>query len=349
MTKIKIGNFQIAKHSQPFIIAEAGINHNGNLKNALKMIKIAKKCGANAIKFQTYSAIEMIANTKLEYSYKSQGKTITESMLKMFERCEFSPNEWKKIRNQCKKEKIIFLSTPQNPSDLKLLLQLKIPAIKVGSDDFTNIPLLKNFIKTKLPLIISCGMANLEEIKTILNEIGSLKNYPTILMLTTSEYPTPAKNANLLKFQTISNKFPKLILGYSDHTTDNLASSIALSLGAKVFEKHFTLNNNFAGPDHWFSLNPHELKNWIDSIHTSYSLLGSNKIQPTKNELKMRLIARRCPVALVDIKKNEIFNEKNIGLRRAGAGLNSKNFFNIVGKKSKKNIKQGKLIKKGDF
>ena len=218
MNIIKIGNFSIGINLTPFVVCEAGINHNGKLQKALKMIEVAKKAGANAIKFQTYDANQMIVNKSLKYSYKSQGKKITESMLDMFQRCEFSNDEWFKIKQMCDKQKIMFLSTPQNPSDLDLLLKIGIPAIKIGSDDFTNIHLLKNFIRTKLPLILSCGMATLKEIKTTLTAIGSLKNYPTILMLTTSEYPTPIQNANLLKFKTLSKLYPKLLLGYSDHT-----------------------------------------------------------------------------------------------------------------------------------
>ena len=349
MNIIKIGNFSIGINLTPFVVCEAGINHNGKLQKALRMIEVAKKAGANAIKFQTYDANQMIVNKSLKYSYKSQGKKITESMLDIFQRCEFSNDEWFKIKLMCDKQKIMFLSTPQNPSDLDLLLKIGIPAIKIGSDDFTNIHLLKNFIRTKLPLILSCGMATLKEIKTTLTAIGSLKNYPTILMLTTSEYPTPIQNANLLKFKTLSKLYPKLLLGYSDHTQGNLAACIALAFGARVFEKHFTLDKNLPGPDHWFSANPYELKDWIDSINISYELLGSSEVKPTKNESKMKIIARRCPVTLKTIQKNDILDENNVGLRRAGNGLEAKMIFQIYGKKAKQKILIGSLLSNGDF
>ena len=349
MNTIKIGNYHIGENFPPFIVAEAGINHNGEIHKALKMIEIAKKADANAIKFQTFDATKMIASRSLKYSYKSQGKKITESMLDMFQRCEFSDDQWFKIKQKCDQQKIIFLSTPENPSDLDLLLEIGIPAIKVGSDDFTNIQLLKNFTRTKLPLILSCGMATLKEIKTTLSTIVSTKKYPTILMLTTSEYPTPAENANLLKFKTISKLYPKLILGYSDHTQDNLAASMSVAFGARVFEKHFTLDKNFRGPDHWFSANPGELTDWVDSIKKSYQLLGSDEVKPTKSELKMKIIARRCPVALKTIQKNEIFHEDNVGLRRAGNGLESKIILKILGKKSKRKISKGSLLSNSDF
>ena len=212
MKKIKIKNYEIGKNFPPFIIAEAGINHNGDLKKALKMIDIAKNAGVQAIKFQTYDATQMIVNKKLKYSYKSQGKKITESMLDMFERCEFSKTQWYKIKKYCDKKKIMFLSTPQNPSDLELLLDIGIHAIKIGSDDFTNLSLLKKFSNSKLPIILSCGMSTLKEIKTSLSYIN-YKKYPVMLLLTTSEYPTYPENANLLRFNSLSKIFPDLILG----------------------------------------------------------------------------------------------------------------------------------------
>jgi N,N'-diacetyllegionaminate synthase len=348
MKQIKIKNHIIAKDKPPFIIAEAGINHNGEMKNALKMIKIAKTAGAHAIKFQTYTATEMISNKKLKYSYKSQGKKITESMLEMFQRCEFSKIQWHKIKKNCDKNQIMFLSTPQNPTDLNLLLEIKIHAIKIGSDDFTNLSLIKNFSQSKLPIILSCGMSTLKEIKTTLSYINYRK-YPVVLLLTTSEYPTYPQNANLLKFNTISKIFPDLVLGYSDHTIGNIASSIAVGFGARVFEKHFTLDNNLPGPDHWFSTNPNQLKDWINSINIAYKSLGNGKILPTNNELKMKKIARRCPVTLKNINKGDILDENNVGLRRIGDGLEAKIILKIHGKKAKRKILKGKTVRESDF
>jgi sialic acid synthase SpsE len=349
MKIVKINNIKIGRGTKPFIIAEAGINHNGEIKKALVMVSIAKKAGADAIKFQTFKADQVVANSSLKYSYKSRGKHVTESQMDLFKRCQLTFDDFKKIKKKCNTEKIIFLSTPQNQSDLDLLLKIGIPAIKVGSDDFINIPLLKDFTKTKLPLIISCGMANLSEIQTTLTSIGALNNYPTILMLTTSEYPTSMKNANLLKFKTLSKYFPNVILGYSDHTQNHLAACMAISFGAKVFEKHFTLNKNLSGPDHWFSEDPKSLKNWVSSIRIAYELLGSGELEPTKHELKMRILARRSLVSLKNIKKGDLFDQNNVGMRRPGNGLEPKIFFNLKGKKSKRTISKGIQLKKGDF
>ena len=349
MAKIKLNNQMIGHECDPFIIAEAGINHNGKIENALKMIDVAKVSGADAIKFQTFEASGIVADSSLTYTYKSQGKEVTESMFEMFKRYEFSKTEWIKIKQKCDESEILFLSTPENRSDLDLLLELGIPAIKIGSDDFTNIPLLKDFSTTGLPLIISCGMANLSEIQQTLKAIGSLENYPTILMLTTSEYPTISSDVNLSKFKTLSKSFPNIILGYSDHTQGVLASSIAVAFGAKVFEKHFTLDKNLPGPDHWFSEDADGLKNWVDSIRTANIMLGSEEVQPTEKEEKMKILARRSVVAICDIQEGESFTQNNIGLRRPGNGLPAIMIEEMYGKKSTKKISKGDLLKIDDF
>src|SRR3972149_2774781 len=205
-TGINIGGHIIAKDSKPFIIVEAGINHNGQIEMAFEMIKVARKEGADC-------------------------KEVTESMLEMFKRYEFSREEWFSIKKKCDEEGIIFLSTPQNVSGLNLLLEIGVEAIKVGSDDFTNIPLLKNYAQTGLPLMVSCGMSDLAEVYQALEAIGSLDGYPTVLMLCTSQYPTPPENVNLYKLKTLGSAFPMVILGFSDHTQGPLASSLAVAMG----------------------------------------------------------------------------------------------------------------------
>ena len=344
MNEIKIGNFIIGQKKEPFIIGEAGINHNGEIKKAFEMIELGKKSGLNAIKFQTFSADEFIANVSLTHTYFSQGKKITESQYNMFKQCEFSKEEWYKVKEKCDKEDILFLSTPENSSDLDLLLQIGIPAIKVGSDELINIPLLKEFAKTKLPIILSTGMCTLDEVTKSLNAIGALDDYPTILLVTTSEYPTPNESVNLLKFQTLAKNFPSIPLGFSDHTQGVLASSLACAMGASVFEKHFTLNHNMPGPDHWYSADPNELIQWIKSIRTSYIMMGSEEVKPTKSEEVLKITARRSIFAISEIKEGDEFSMKNIGLRRPGNGLAPEYFEMVLGKKSTKYFKKGEMV-----
>lgn len=345
----KIGNKAIKKNGEPFIIAEAGINHNGELEKAFAMIEVAKKCGADAVKFQTFKAEEFIADPKQKYTYKSQGKKITESMLKMFKRYEFSCGEWFAIKKKCDKEKIVFMSTPQNYSDLELLLKIGIPAIKVGSDDFTNTSLLKSYAKTKLPIILSCGMADFKEICSSLTAIGALSGYPTVLLLCTSQYPTPPQDVNILKMVTLRKEFPDLVLGYSDHTEGQVAAILAVSMGAVVFEKHFTLDHSLPGPDHWFSEDPDGLKKWITAINTSYSMLGKFELKPTIAEQKMRKIARRTIVVLNDLIKGDVLSSENIGLRRTEEGMSARQYETILGKKAKHSIHKGMTLHKEDI
>jgi len=345
---IKIDDYKIGNNYPPFIIAEAGINHNGDIDKALKMIDIAKTSGSTAIKFQTFKAEELVADPNLNYTYTSQGKQVTESMLEMFKRHEFSREQWLKIKQKCDQEKIIFLSSPSTKSDLELLIGMGIKAIKIGSDDFTNIPLIREYSTTRLPLILSCGMSDLMEIKESINAINKFEDYPIILLLCTSEYPTPPENVNLLKFNTLKNEL-KIPLGFSDHTQGNLASSLAVSFGACVFEKHFTLDHNLPGPDHWFSEDPEGLRNWIDSIKKSFLMMGNSIIKPTKAEEKMKKIARKSLVVLTDIKKNESLDYSKIGIKRPGNGLPPKMLDKIIGKKATRDLIKNELLKIDDY
>ncbi len=349
MAKIKIGDRLIGDGQTPIIVAEAGINHNGEVDQALEMIRVARDTGADAIKFQTFRAVDFVSDPGLKYTYRSQGKEITESMLDMFQRYEFSKKEWRKIKESCDKENIIFLSTPQNRSDLDLLLELGIAAVKVGSDDLINLPLLKNYSETKLPLILSCGMADLSEVYHTLDTVGAFSGYPVALLLCTSEYPTPPEDVNLLKLKTLRNAFPMIVPGFSDHTQGTLASSIAVGLGASLFEKHFTLSHDLPGPDHWFSLDKEGLKEWVDSIKTSFNLMGSGIVKPTSKEQEMRILARRSIVAGSDIKKGDPFTFQNILLKRPGDGLSPTLYEEIIGLRATKDLKKGSKLKHGDF
>ncbi|WP_170940719.1 N-acetylneuraminate synthase family protein [Pseudoalteromonas sp. NBT06-2] len=350
-SQIKIGQRVLSKSSKPFIIAEAGINHNGDLDTAKKMVLVAKEAGCDAVKFQTFTAAEFCGDPTQMFTYTSQGKEVTEPMLDMFQRHEFSLQQWQELKEFCSLERICFLSTPQNVIDLQLLLSLDIDAIKVGSDDFTNIPLLKRYRKANLPMILSCGMSDLSEVHQALDALNVIHDPApnVILCLCTSQYPTPATDINLNKLKTLEGAFPNIIKGFSDHSQGPLASSLAVAFGAILFEKHFTLDNQMSGPDHWFSENPESLKIWTDSIRTAHTMLGSHTVAPTKAEKKMRTLARRSIVALKDIKRGEFFSEENIGLRRPGNGLSPILFEEILGLKASRKIDATQLLQFGDF
>lgn len=348
-SSVKIDQYEIRRYGEPFIVAEAGVNHNGELDKAFEMIEVAKKAGSNAVKFQTFCAEEFCIDKEQTYTYLSQGKEVTESMLEMFKRFEFTQDEWRQIKNHCDACEIMFLSTAQNRSDLNFLMKLDMPAIKVGSDDFTNVVLLKDYASTGLPIIVSCGMADLAEIHQALTAIGTLDGYPTVLLLCTSQYPTPNTDVHLLKLKTLAAAYPDLALGFSDHTLGPLASSVAVGLGACCFEKHFTLDNSLPGPDHWFSENPDGLKTWVLSIRSAYTMLGSDIVKPTDTEIENRTTMRRSIFALQDIKRGERFTEDNIGLRRPGGGLSPVMFEDALNYCSGSDLKKGRMLKLTDF
>lgn len=346
----KIGNRRVGKDSEPFIIAEAGINHNGDMGLAKKMILAAKEAGVDAVKFQTFRAEEFIQDCTTMYTYKSRGKEITESMLEMFKRYEFTVKEWREIKNFCNNTDIMFLSTPQNISDLELLIGIGIDAIKVGSDDFVNIPLIQRYAKEKLPLLLSYGMATEKEIEQTIQNLREIEtDIPICLLQCTSEYPTPPEDVNLLKLVSLQKKYPNVLFGFSDHTQGITAAVMAVAFGARIFEKHFTLSHDLEGPDHWFSEQPEELFRWVRSIREAYKMLGREAIQPTSSEREMRKLAYRSITTLRAICAGEVLDDTNIGLRRPGTGIKPVEWKNVIGKRALHDIANGKQLKWEDI
>ena len=341
----KIDNRIIDPNELPYCIAEVGINHNGEIDRAFKMIKVAKDSGADAVKFQTFKATEFCGENQ-QFSYQSQGKTVTESMLKMFQRYEFTREQWIEIKKECDNQSITFMSTPQNKSDLDMLLEIGIPAIKIGSDDLTNIPLIRSYVEANLPLILSSGMSDLAEVYNSINVAGGFDGYPVALLLCTSQYPTPAEEVNLAKLPTLKNALPGITIGFSDHTKGVLASSLAVALGATIIEKHFTLDHELPGPDHWFSENPEGLKEWVNSIQTAHIMKGSPVVRPTSLEIGNKKEFQRVVVASVDINKGDMFSVNNIHMQRVkgGKGLSPLFFDMLLGVESHKKYIKGEAI-----
>ena len=341
---IVIGNKTVGPDAPVYIIAEAGINHNGNVDRAKKMISLAKNCGVDAVKFQIFKPEEFVSSPEDVYTYISQGKSVTESMLAMFKRYEFYADDWKEIFRFCQEEKIDFFATPQNPSDLDFLLSLvDVPAIKVGSDDLTNLDLLDNYARIGKPLIISAGMATISEIEDAVTTIRDTGNNDLAVLHCISTYPCEAQDVHLKKILTIRQAFD-VVTGFSDHTVGSIASVGAVTLGAKIIEKHFTLDKNLPGPDHWFSADPHELKELVGNIRFIEDALGTASVQPTQKEREMRKIARRSIVAIDDIPKGEIIIRNMVGFKRPGTGLPPKYIKEILGRKTRSFIRKNEQI-----
>tara|TARA_R110000851_G_scaffold331599_2_gene505966 strand:- start:867 stop:1877 length:1011 start_codon:yes stop_codon:yes gene_type:complete len=324
-----------------FIIAEIGINHNGDIELAKKMVIAAKSCGVNAVKFQTFKATEFISDPTLTYTYKSQGKTITESQLDMFTRYEFSIKEWKELFDFCDDIGIDSFTTPQNITDLDFILEIKkIDFIKVGSDDLTNLPLLKYCASKKIPMIISTGMAFEQEIEDALNIVRNAGCEDISVLHCVSSYPTLPQNVNMRKMTSIAQRF-NVKFGFSDHTTDYLSAVTAVALGADIIEKHFTLDKSFPGPDHWFSSNAVEMKLLVDNIRKVEMILGDGKLIPTAEEMEMRKIARRSMVFRKDVKGGKILSDDDFEFKRPGTGLPPSKISDAIGKKLKYDIEKG--------
>lgn len=282
---MKIGNLEVGK--QPIIAAEVGLNHNGSIDRAIEMIGIAKTAGCDIVKFQTFKASEF-CDPKATYTYLSQGLKVTELMSEMFKRCELPDKAWPILKAECDRQGILFLSTPQNPSDLDKIIDL-LPAIKIGSDDAVNYQLLDYYASKGLPLILSTGMTFGEEI--YIPELTEC-----VLLVCTSLYPCPHRYANLKRIITLRDynaHDPFIKVGFSDHTMGNTAAITAVGAGAVFFEGHMTLDPNLPGPDHHWSRNPGELLSWVSSIREAWELMGSGLMELSARELANKVKYQR--------------------------------------------------------
>jgi N,N'-diacetyllegionaminate synthase len=331
--------------NKTFIIAEAGVNHNGSIEIAKKMIEVAKECGADAIKFQTFKAEKVISKYAPKAEYQKQTTGETDSQLEMVKKLELSFDDFVALKEYCDKLNIMFLSTPFDFESIDFLNDLGLEIFKIPSGEITNLPYLEKIGKLGKKVILSTGMADLGEIEDaldILTSCGTKKEDITILHCNT-EYPTPYEDVNLLAMLTIKEAF-KVKVGYSDHTLGIEIPIAAVALGASVIEKHFTLDKNMEGPDHKASLEPHELKAMIDAIRNIEKALGNGIKKPSKSELKNKDIARKSIVAKREIKKGEIFTEDNITVKRPGNGISPMRWYEVLGKVAPRDYKEDEII-----
>jgi N,N'-diacetyllegionaminate synthase len=329
---IKIGNFLIGGENPAFVIAEAGANHNGDIGYARELVSAARETGADCIKFQTFTAEEFCADRTKMFTYQSQGQSVTGSEFEMFKRLEFSRDEWLEIIDYCKDEGILFLTTIQDPVNLEMMMELGLDAIKVGSDDFDHLVNLRKFAVTGLPLIISKGMADLGEVDKVVNTLSALTDQLAVLHCV-SLYPTDPSHLNLHQIPKLAALYPEVVWGFSDHSQGAIASTLAVALGAKIIEKHFTLDNNMPGPDHWFSVNPQEMKKLVKDIRLTELAIGRGKIGPSAEELKTRNIMRRRVVAGKTLSAGDEINENTVSFKRADNGIFISEWELIVGRK----------------
>ncbi len=328
------------------IIAEAGVNHNGNLETAKKLIDVAAEAGVDFVKFQTFNAKKLVSKNagKADYQTKNMPDT-SETQLAMLQKLELSKEQHLELMAYCESRNIKFLSTGFDLDSLDFLNELKLPLFKIPSGEITNLPYLRKIGGFGKPIIISTGMADLKEIKeaiSVLVKAGADKSQITILHCNT-EYPTPMKDVNLRAMITIAESFG-MPVGYSDHTLGIEVPIAAVALGAAVIEKHFTLDREMKGPDHKASLEPEELKAMVRAIRNIEESLGHGRKEPSSSEKKNKPIARKSIVANSEIRKGELFTEENLTIKRPGTGINPMNWDLIIGTKATKNYHADDLI-----
>lgn len=274
--KLAIGARLLGDGEPPFLVAEAGLNHDGSLEQALEMVEKAAAAGVDAVKFGAFKASEFCRPEDPLYAD--------------FERCELPESAWGVLAEKCRSEGVVFFATPQNPSDLPALIAAGAPCIKVGSDDLTNTALIAKYASHGLPMILSAGMADAQEVRDAYYTAAQ-RGAHVVLLACTSEYPCPAGHANTARVATLRRHYP--FVGYSDHTTGDMASIMATALGACYLERHFTLDRTLEGPDHRWSAEPAELARWVWSVAQARAVLGSGRIEPSPQELEARKKWRR--------------------------------------------------------
>lgn len=331
--------------TKTFIIAEAGVNHNGSLELAKRLIDVACEAGADAVKFQTFQAKNLVSKTAQKADYQKQTTDQDESQFDMIKKLELSEAMHHELIDYCKQKSILFMSTPFDHDSIELLDQLGLEVFKISSGEITNLPYLRHIGRLNKQIILSTGMANLGEIEDalqVLVQAGTPKERITVLHANT-EYPTPMQDVNLNAMQTIVQAFG-VAVGYSDHTLGIEVPIAAVTLGASVIEKHFTLDKTMDGPDHKASLEPNELKAMVDAIRNIELALGTSIKQASPSESKNKPIARKSLVAKVDIQQGQVFTEENLCIKRPGHGISPMRWDEILGTIAQRNYVEDELI-----
>jgi len=328
-----------------FIIAEAGVNHNGSITLAKKLIDVASKAGADAVKFQTFKAEKLVAKNAQKASYQKETTDAEESQFAMIKKLELDLDTHQKLIDYCKVKKIMFLSTPFDLESVDMLNDLGLSIFKIPSGEITNLPYLRKIGALNKKVVLSTGMATMDEVGDaldILINAGTLKENITVLHANTM-YPTPMEDVNLNAMLSIKEKF-NVRIGYSDHTLGIEVDIAAVAMGAKVIEKHFTLDKSMDGPDHQASLEPDELIAMVKSIRNIELALGDGIKKPSKSETPNIKVARKSIVAQKKIKKGEIFTEDNITVKRPGDGISPMKWDEVLGSVANRDYEQDELI-----
>ena len=346
-TKVKIADKLIGEGEPCFIIAEAGVNHNGDINLAKKLIDVAKETGADAVKFQTYKAEELVTRNAEKARYQMETTSRNESQYDMIKRLELSGKDFQELFTLAREKDILFLSSPFDKGSADLLGELGVSAFKVPSGEITNFPLLKHVAKKGKPVILSTGTATSEEVEEALEVIkGEGYNNNIILLHCVSSYPAKIEDMNLRAMVSLREVF-QLPVGLSDHSLGITMPIAAVAMGACVIEKHFTLDKKLPGPDHRASLEPGELRQMVAAIRDVERAMGDGIKRPTKDEEETKKTARRSIVACVDIPQGTIITKEMLALKRPGTGLEPKFLDMVIGRRTKRALKENELMSLG--
>lgn len=344
---VRIGSRRIGEGQPVFVIAEVGVNHNGSVAMAKKLIDVSKVAGADAVKFQTFDPDELVTTRAPKAAY--QEKTAQgESHYGMLKRLQLSMEDHKALKAHAKKRGILFISTPFSIPDALSLMRLKVPAFKVSSTDTSNHPHLEVIAKAQVPVILSTGMSSLAEVQESVEVIKRAGNDKIIVLHCTTAYPTEDSDVNLRAMITMREKLGTLI-GYSDHTPGIEVSATAAALGAHVIEKHITLDRTLPGPDHFASLEPQEFAQMVTAIRRAERIMGHGVKEPTSGERTISKVARKSVVATRAIKKGERIFRKDITFKRPGTGFPPNEWKRVVGKRAARNIEYDHIFSRRDL
>ena len=327
------------------VIAEAGVNHNGDFDLAKKLVDAAAAAGADYVKFQTFNAKKLVSKHSQKAAYQKENTSAKESQLEMLSRLELSKEAHLDLMHYCAQKKIKFLSTAFDMESIDFLNGLGIELFKIPSGEITNLPYLRKIGSLGKPIILSTGMADMDEIRTaldIMTKAGASKDRMTVLHCNT-DYPTRMSDVNLLAMKTIEDELD-VSIGYSDHTLGIEIPVAAVALGATVIEKHFTLDKKMPGPDHKASLEPEELAQMISSIRNIETALGHGAKEPSTSELKNKTVVRKSIVASRPIAKGTVFSDENLTVKRPGSGISPVHWDEIIGSKATKDYQEDDLI-----
>ena len=337
-----------------FIVAEIGCNHNGSKDLAREMVIKAKECGVDAVKFQTFKADALISCYAPKAEYQKETTGTVESQLEMTKKLELSHDDLIELKAYAESLVLVVFSTPFDLDSVDFLNSIGQSLWKIPSGEITNLPYLKRIGAIKIDnkkIILSSGMATIDEIKTcigVLVEAGTNEN-DIILLHCNTEYPTPDKDVNILAINDLKEQFPNVSIGFSDHSVGYVAAVGAAILGVSLIEKHFTLDKNFAGPDHKASATPEELKALVENVRRIEVMAGSSKKIVTESERKNKIVARKSIVAARNIVKGEILTEENITCKRPGNGISPMKLYDILGKVAEKDFRTDELIEQSGF